>query len=170
MNNIDAHYKEWVTYKTDDRGQLKKYKDGTIKTRKISPSFKVLKSMQSRIRKNILEPLPLPDCIHGGVKGKSNITNAKAHQGKKYQFTTDLQSFFPGISHTLVYNTFLELGFSNHFSSWLTRLTTWNYELPQGAPTSTHIANLVFLSTDLKLIEFSNQNNIMYTRYADSYT
>src|SRR5690606_32967363 len=50
------------------------------------------------------------------------------------------------------------------------KLTTWKYELPQGTPTSSHLANLVFLETDFRLIELCNQNNIVYTRYVDDLT
>lgn len=57
----------------------------------------------------------------------------------------------------------------HHISHWLTNLTTWKYELPQGTPTSTHIANLVFLDTDL-LIDLCNKHNITYTRYVDDLT
>ena len=49
-------------------------------------------------------------------------------------------------------------------------MTTWKYELPQGTPTSTHIANLVFLDTDLELIKLCNSNKITYTRYVDDLT
>jgi RNA-directed DNA polymerase len=129
-----------------------------------------LKVIQSLIKDKILVPITLPDNIHGGVKGKNNVTNAKPHQGKKYKFTTDLQNFYPSIKHKQVYNTFILLGYSDHLAHWLTKLTTWKYELPQGTPTSTHIANLVFLETDKKLIELAERHNLTYTRYVDDLT
>ena len=52
----------------------------------------------------------------------------------------------------------------------ITKLTTWKYELPQGTPTSTHLANLVFLKTDFELIELCNRNGLTYTRYVDDLT
>lgn len=171
VSNIDKYYKEWIERKTDKKtGAFKTYKDGTIKERTIRPSLKELKIIQSNIKNRILTPIELPDCIHGGVKKKSNITNAKPHQGNKFQFTTDLQEFYPNITSQRVYDTFCNLKFTNHFSHWLTILTTWKYELPQGTPTSTHIANLVFLPTDIKLIELCKANNITYTRYVDDLT
>lgn len=169
--NIDKYYNEWVEKKVDKKtGEFKRYKDGTIKQRTIRPSLYDLKKIQLNIKNRILAQIKLPDTVHGGVRGRCNITNAKPHQGKKYQFTTDLQDFYPNITSKRVYSTFLELGFSPHFSHWLTKLTTWKYELPQGTPTSTHIANLVFLRTDVKLIELCNANNITYTRYVDDLT
>jgi len=171
VENIDSYYKEWVEEKVDKKtGLSKKYKDGTIKKRTIRPSLRELKIIQTRIKNKILAPIELPTQVHGGVKKCSNISNAKRHQGNKYQFTTDLQEFYPSISSKRVYKTFVRLGYSTHFSRWLTKLTTLKYELPQGTPTSTHIANIVFLDTDKKLIELCDQNQITYTRYVDDLT
>ncbi len=171
ISQIDTYYKEWVEQKTDKKtGGFKKYKDGTIKQRIIRPSLKEIKVIQTNIKNRILAPIKLPNCVHGGVKKRSNISNAKPHQGNKYQFTTDLQEFYPNINSQRVYSTFISLNFSPHYSHWLTKLTTWKYELPQGTPTSTHIANLVFLSTDIKLIELCNLHGITYTRYVDDLT
>jgi len=171
VSNINDYYKEWVEKKIDKKtGEFKRYLDGSIKERTIRPSLKGLKTIQKGIKSNILVPIKLPDCVHGGVRRRSNISNAKPHQGKKYQFTTDLQEFYPNITSRRVYSCFIDLGFSPHFSHWLTKLTTWKYELPQGTPTSTHIANLVFLPTDIALISLCNQYNITYTRYVDDLT
>ena len=170
-DNMASYYDEWIEKKIDKKtGDFKKYKDGTVKERIIRPSLKELKLIQRRIKDKILVPINLPSNVHGGVKKKSNVTNAKPHKGNKYQFTTDLQEFYPNITSKRVYDTFLELGFSTHFTHWLTKLTTWKHELPQGTPTSTHIANLVFLKTDMELIELCNKNGITYTRYVDDLT
>jgi RNA-directed DNA polymerase len=168
---LDTYYKEWVEQKTDKKtGNFKKYKDGTIKKRVLRPSLRELKTIQANIKDKILAHIKLPECVHGGVKKRSNISNEKPHQGNKYQFTTDLQEFYPNINSQQVYDTLLGLKFSPHYAHWLTNLTTWKYELPQGTPTSTQIANLVFLETDVKLIELCNFHGITYTRYVDDLT
>lgn len=170
-NDIDGYYNEWVEEKTDKKtGKPKTFKDGTIKKRVIRPSKGELKVIQTRIKNKILSKIELPSNVHGGVKKHSNISNAKPHQGNKYQFATDLQDFYPSISAKLVYKTFVELKYSTHFSRLLTKLTTWKHELPQGTPTSTHIANLVFLKTDIALIQLCNKFGITYTRYVDDLT
>lgn len=116
LGSIDDNYKEWSVHKLDKNGNSKKYPDGTVKIRTFrNPSF-LLKEVQGRIKKNILDKQRLPDCVHGGVKGRSNITNAKMHQGKKYIFETDLQEFYPNISMRQVYSMFLSLGYSTHVS------------------------------------------------------
>lgn len=169
--NIDNHYKEWYETKINKKtNQPKTYKDGTIKRRAIRPSKTPLKIIQKQIKDRILSLIELPENIHGGVKKRSNITNAKPHQGKKYKLTTDLQDFYPSIKAKRIYDTFIELGFNAQCAFYITRLTTWKGELPQGTPTSTHISNIVFLKTDYQLIELCKAHNITYTRYIDDLT
>jgi RNA-directed DNA polymerase len=169
--NIDHYYKEWIEKKVDKKtGDFKRYIDGTIKERTLRPSQNELKKIQANIKDKIFGSIQFPENVHGGVKQRSNISNAKSHQGRKYQFTTDLQEFYPNITPQRVYDSFLGLGFSSHFSHWLTKLTTWKYELPQGAPTSPVIANIVFLGTDFELISLCEHYGITYTRYVDDLT
>jgi RNA-directed DNA polymerase len=170
-DNIRDYYDKWIEQKIDKvTGLLKTYPDGTPKQRVIRPSFNKLKQIQKSIKINILGKVELPENIQGGVKKKTNITNAKKHQGNKYQFATDLQDFFPSVTHTQIYNLFLSLGYSNHIAHWLTKLTSIEFELPQGTPTSTAIANLVFYEIDKKLIALSKANNLTYTRFVDDLT
>src|ERR1700748_2935728 len=112
--NIEQYYLKWVEEKKDKvTGEIKTYPDGTPKTRVIRPSHPRLKAIQRSILRNILAKVPLPDFIQGGVNGKSNISNAKRHQGNKYQFLTDLKDFFPSITPVRIYDLFLSLGYSN---------------------------------------------------------
>jgi len=169
--NIHDYYSKWVEQKLDKvTGLPKTYPDGTPRQRIIRPSFNKLKQIQKSIKINILGKVELPENIQGGVKKKSNITNAKKHQGNKYQFATDLQDFFPSVTHKQIYNLFLSLRYSNHIAHWLTKLTSIEFELPQGTPTSTAIANLVFYEIDKKLIALSKVNNLTYTRFVDDLT
>ncbi|HEY4876387.1 MAG TPA: reverse transcriptase family protein [Puia sp.] len=170
LESVGTSYHEWTENKTDRDGKAKTYLDGTIKTRTFRNPSVFLKAVQKRIKKNILDQHPLPDCVHGGVKGRSNVTNAKAHQGKKYIFETDLQDFYPNISMRRVYRVFIDLGYSTHVAHWLTKMTTRSDELPQGSPTSTGIANLVFLQTDNKLQQICDENVMTYTRFVDDLT
>ncbi|UZU00097.1 reverse transcriptase family protein [Chryseobacterium fluminis] len=168
---LDNYYDEWEIIKNDKTtGLPKTYKDGTVKKRYIRPSFLKLKTLQNNIKINILEKISLPSNVHGGVKKNNNITNAKKHQGKKYVLTTDLQEFFPSVKSPMVYQTFIDLGFNEQFAFYITRFVTWKGELPQGTPTSTHIANIVFLKIDNQLITFCRQYDITYTRFVDDLT
>lgn len=171
IKEIDNHYTEWIEDKIDAKtGRPKTYLDGTIKKRIIRPSKTRLKLIQSKIKDRILSKIELPSNVHGGVKKKSNITNAKPHQGNKYIFVTDLKDFYPSIKYKKIHALFIELGYNTQFAYYIAKLTTWKGELPQGTPTSTHISNIFFLETDYKLIEICKENNITYTRYVDDLT
>lgn len=52
----------------------------------------------------------------------------------------------------------------------LTYLCTYNGYLPQGAPTSSYISNLVMKDFDDELGSWCDKNNISYTRYSDDMT
>lgn len=168
---IDEYHKEWEKIKVDKKtGLAKTYKDGTIKKRFMRPSYSKLKVLQNNIKNQILEKIELPNNLHGGVKKKSNISNAKEHQGNKYLFVTDLQEFFPSIKTSMVSRTFINLGFNSQFVFYITRFTTWKGEVSQGASTSTHISNIIFLEIDKILIAFCKENNITYTCFIDDLT
>jgi RNA-directed DNA polymerase len=167
-DHIESYYRRWEELKKNKcTGQVKTYPDGTPQKRVIRPSSGRLKEIQKSIRINILSKIQLPDFIQGGVKGKSNITNAKQHQGNKYQFATDLQAFFPSVTPKQINQLFLSFGYSHHIAYWLTKLTSLEFQLPQGTSTSTAIANLVFLKTDQKLMALCEQHGVRYTRFVD---
>ena len=169
--NINDFYSEWEELKKDKKtGEFKRFSDGTLKKRTLRPSKTNLKRIQSNIKTVLLSKVNLPSNVYGGVKTKSNITNAKRHQGNRFQFCTDLENFYPSIKSKMVYDSLIKLKFSSEVARIITRLCTWKNNLPQGAPTSTHLSNLVFLETDLKLIEFCKLNGLTYTRYIDDLT
>jgi RNA-directed DNA polymerase len=168
---IGEQYIEWEEPKKNKATNvLKTYLDGTPKKRILRPPKYELKRIQRSINRNILSNIKLESVVYGGVKGKSNINNAKRHQGKKYVFTTDLLDFYPSISSSQVYQLFRSLGFSNHASRWLTKLTTFKNQLPQGAPTSALLANLIFKDADLMLIALAKTHSLTYTRFVDDLT
>ncbi len=166
---IDEYYYEKKEEKRNDDGTLK-IVNGKIQYRELTPSKGKLKLIQSRIKNKILCKIDFPLHVQGGVKKRDNIKNAKFHLGKKYHFTTDFKDFFPSITCKMVYEMFLENGFSYHIASVLTKLTTYKGKLPQGTPTSTYIANLVALPLDKQLLEFDFPSSITYTRYVDDLT
>lgn len=98
------------------------------------------------------------------------MLNAKQHQGKKFKFITDLANFFPSITNKMVYDMFIAYHFSPDVASLLTKLTTYKGHVPQGAPTSTYIANLVFTKTGNELAQLAKEYNITFTSFVDDLT
>ena len=170
LKSIENYYREKIIIKTDKFGRPKLDSIGNPKQRIINPSKNRLKVIQKRIQKNILLELYMPDYAYGAVKGRDNVGNAKKHQGKKYKFTTDLKDFFPSITNKEVYEMFVGEKFSHEVSSMLTKLTTYKGNIPQGAPTSSTVANLVFRKTGDLLNDFSNKNDLTFTSFVDDMT
>jgi RNA-directed DNA polymerase len=169
IDSISTFYYEKKELKLDKDGNVK-HENGQPKYRIIYPSTGDLKKLQTTIHKKILSKIYLPTNVKGGVKGCDNILNAKVHQGNKYKFVTDLKDFYPSISSESVVKMFIRNGFSKKIAQILTQLTTYNKYVPQGAPTSGSIANLVFVPTDKILIEICKSYNLKYTRYVDDLT
>jgi len=166
---LDSYYSERIIPKLDSEGNFR-YSKGKKLERIIHPSNGKLKIIQKQIEKKFLKKIVLPYYVQGGVKKRSNVTNAKIHRGSKYKFLTDIKSFFPSINNDLVFKAFIQQGFSKDVSSHLTKLTTYKGMLPQGAPTSTSVANLVFRPIDEKLQKICQANKIKYSRYVDDLT
>lgn len=171
LKNINDFYYEKLEEKYDKRtGFLKVNKDGTPRYRIINPSTKILKILQKRISAFLCKNVSFPEYAYGGIKKKDNVLNAKKHQGKKYVFLTDMQDFFPFITHKMVYSAFIRLNFSYDIASILTKLTTYRGHLPQGAPTSSIMANLVFIPTGNIINEFAQGNGLTFTTFVDDIT
>lgn len=153
------------------------------KPRKIEAPSVNIKKRQKWILENILEKQELPECAQGFVKGKSIVTNAKYHVGKKFLLCMDIQSFFSFITEDKVEHLFQKIGYSMEVAEELTKLCTFNESdlccfsedknlpvtryLPQGAPSSPMIANLIFKEIDEAILDMLQGSSITYTRYAD---
>ena len=126
-----------------------------------------LRPLQDKIQTEILARIPLPACVQGGVRRRSIITNAKHHLGKPVLSTMDIENCFPSITVQKVRRVFEDIGFTGEASSILTKLTTWEFQLPQGPPTSVAIANLALANLDRRQLGVAKQNGLRYTRFVD---
>lgn len=148
--------------------RLKVWKKGD-KVRHLHVPRAELKTLLRRIKKVVIDPVPLTSAAHGGVRGRSPRTNAEQHLGKRCVVTVDVKQFFPQVRHTMVYRMFRrELGFGRDVASLLTRLTTYRAELPQGSPTSTAIANLLLtMPLDRRIEADALSRDVKYSRFVD---
>lgn len=107
---------------------------------------------------------------HGFQKDRNIITNAKIHRHKKYLLNIDISDFFGAFHFGRIQGYFYkskEFGFSKEVSTIIAQLVCYNGKLPQGAPTSPVIANLIFNIVDLHILELARKYKLDYTRYAD---
>jgi len=115
-----------------------------------------------------LQRIGLPEWLQGGIRGRSNLTNAKVHAGKPALLKSDIERFFPSVKSGIVYAMFHRLqGCSPDVARILTRLTTFKGALPQGSPTSMMVANLVLLPLAHRLGRLAKQHDAEYRQFVD---
>lgn len=160
-----------IIYKTDDAYKYHQFeipkKGGGH--RKISSPAKKLKTIQERLKEVLYEIYPTKLSAHGFAKGRSIVTNAEKHLDKKYIFNIDLADFFGSIHFGRVRNLFKSspFNFNNSVSTILAQICCFKNVLPQGAPTSPIISNMIAWKMDSQLQQLAKITNGTYTRYAD---
>ncbi|BBB67891.1 reverse transcriptase [Undibacterium sp. YM2] len=144
------------------------------KIRELAEPKAELKIIHKRIISRIFSHFRFPHYLHGGIKAdtpRDFISNASAHAACKTAIAMDIKSFYPSITYEHVYQMFLRLcKFPPQVSEALAGLTTLNGSVPQGAPTSSYIANLVIWDREYKLASLFEQKGFVYTRLIDDIT
>ena len=138
--------------------------------REINAPAKKMKYIQRWILDNILYKLNVGCSSHGFVPGRSIVTNASIHVNQDLVLGIDLKDFFPNIQINSVYDVFKSAGYTRKVAWLLADLCTYHLKLPQGAPTSPTLANLVALRLDSKIETYCIKRNFKYSRYADDIT
>jgi hypothetical protein len=151
-----------------------------------------LKAIQRRILNGILSAVPTHPCAHGFVPGRSCLSGAQVHAGEAMVATFDLAQFFPSISLSRIHGLFRSLGYpwavSRRLAGLCSTVTPASIflrlpaadrpapevqalhrvpHLPQGAPTSPALANLLSFKLDRRLHGLARAAGANYTRYAD---
>jgi RNA-directed DNA polymerase len=170
LANIDGYYHEFKRPKYTNQNTPRVDKNGNPEYRILCNVSEPLKKLQTQINNYLVKNVQVANYDFGGIKKHDNILNAKMHQGNKYAFQTDMKNFYPNITNKIVYDMFVRVGFSCDVASVLTKLTTNKGHLPQGAPTSTTIANLVFVPTGNKILEITKIRHLTFTTFIDDIT
>jgi hypothetical protein len=145
-----------------------------------------LKAIQRQILHAILDLIPAHPAAHAFVGGRSALTNATAHLDRPVVVCLDLRNFFAAVQAGRVYGIFRTAGYPEAVAHALTGLCTTvapqavralaadplrralaTPHLPQGAPTSPALANLVAFRLDRRLAGLAEACRATYTRYAD---
>lgn len=148
------------------------YRDFEIKKRSggvrvISAPNPTLLLCQRWINGNILQYVPIHESAFGFAQGRSVVDNAKMHTSGSRLLGMDIKDFFPSIHIDSVQDTFLGLGYPPSVSVILARLCCKDDRLPQGAPTSPAISNLICRNLDKEISDLAKERFLNYTRYAD---
>ena len=144
--------------------------------------------VQRRLNREILSKIQIDDAAHGFVRGRSTVTNAQPHVGASLILKFDLREFFPTIHQHRILGLFRAMGYhvghgrymtddrSRDIAPVLARLCVVTHNrnqpgvLPQGAPTSPAISNLICRRLDQRLMGLAEKFGGQYTRYADDLT
>jgi RNA-directed DNA polymerase len=156
-----------------------------------------LKEIQRRLLRHVLVPIALHPAAHGAVPGRSVASALAPHTGAAVVLRADLESFFAAIPARRVYGVLRNAGYPEAVAHTITGLCTtvlpgavWRAieppvdlerhrrlgralaaaHLPQGAPTSPALANLVAFSLDRRLSGLASAFEAEYTRYVDDLT
>jgi len=156
--------------------------------RQISAPMPGLKQAQLKIYLQILNTVDSHSAAHGFLMNKSIVSNATPHVGADVVMNLDLKNFFPTLTFPRVIGAFGELGYSPGIATVLALICTeqptaevsidgekWHIAegercLPQGAPTSPSITNLICRRLDARLTGIAKKHDFSYTRYADDMT
>lgn len=139
------------------------------KFRRIEAPLPILNHIQHSILRYLL-----PNRIHfiaTGFRTRYNIKdNAEIHCNQKVIVTIDIKNFFPSIQYNRIFNFYRRQGMLKSTATLFTKLCTVNGHLPQGAPTSPLLSNLIQFNFDKNLYRHCINRNISVTRYADDIT
>ena len=137
-------------------------------TRETFDAHGPLKALHKQLKNRVFSRVYFPDYLQGSLKGRDYVSNADLHKNKQILICEDVKKFFPSVGAKFVedvWNGFF--GFSPEVASVLTRLTTKDEALPQGAITSSFLANLVMWRREPFLQASLAAMGITYSRYVD---
>jgi Trypsin-like serine proteases, typically periplasmic, contain C-terminal PDZ domain len=141
-------------------------------TRQITAPITAVKELQRALNEFLSKIYQPRLSTHGFAAERSIVSNALAHVGVRYVFNLDLADFFPSIHLGRVRGLFLKKPFQCRPSvaTVLAQICCHRGKLPQGAPTSPIISNLICGKMDVQLQRFAREHACTYTRYADDIT
>ncbi len=139
--------------------------------RNLSVPDALLKAIQRKITEVLLSSMPVSQYAMAYCYGTSTIRNAQYHAGKQVVLKLDILHFFDSIR----YSTVKELAFpaeiyAEQLRILLSMLCYRGDVLPQGAPSSPAITNIILYKFDERLGQWCREREIQYTRYCDDLT
>jgi RNA-directed DNA polymerase len=156
--------------------------------RLISTPMPRLKQAQHWILEHMLNKVATHDAAHGFVKKRSIVSNALPHVKAEVVVNIDMKDFFPTITYPRIKGVFRSFGYSEQIATILALICTeadcdqieldgqtyyaagTERFLPQGAPTSPALTNIICRKLDSRLKGITTKLGFNYTRYADDLT
>ena len=136
-------------------------------TRKLAEPLPSLKEIQYWILHNILYQNKVSRYAKAYVPNRGIKNHVKYHTRAQKVLTLDIKNFFDSLSFDLTEQMFKDMGYLQIISNLLTKLCYLDGVLPQGAPTSPYITNILLYNFDQRIAEYCREKKMRYTRYAD---
>lgn len=132
------------------------------------PELRLIQQKLNSILQHVFHSKRKPS-VHGYVFERSIITNARCHSGRRYVFNVDLEDFFPSITFWRIRGLFIAKPYTLNpaVADLIARICCLHLTLPQGAPTSPIISNMICARMDSELQRLAKSYRCFYTRYAD---
>lgn len=130
-----------------------------------------LKLIQRRIVDCLLSREEVSPYATAYTYGGSTVKNARPHIGQPVILKLDIQHFFDSITYPLIKEkAFPSSKYSESNRILLALICSYRGTLPQGAPTSPYISNVIMRDFDNVVGAWCNERRIRYTRYCDDMT
>lgn len=141
---------------------------GNEEVRKLYVPDEFLKAVQRRIAEKLLAHEPISPFATAYRFGGSTKANAAPHVGKPVLLKLDIRKFFDHVIYSQVKKmAFPAERYSEQNRILLSILCTYKDALPQGAPTSPAISNIILREFDDAVGQWCRKRDITYTRYCD---
>lgn len=140
--------------------------------RKISSPSTALKIIQRKLSQVLYSVYTPKAPVHGFTPSRSIVTNAEQHVRKRFVFNIDISDFFGSIHFGRVRGVFMKEPYNrpSEVATVLAQICCFSNKLPQGAPTSPVVSNMVCARLDSQLRLLAKERHCSYTRYADDIT
>lgn len=134
-----------------------------------NPALMAVQRRLNSILQVVYKPKP---SSRGFVQGSSILSNALPHVRRAYVLNVDIENFFPSINFGRVRGMFMAKPYllNSHVATVLAQICCHNNHLPQGAPTSPVLSNMICAKLDSELQRLARKHRCYYTRYADDIT
>ena len=158
-----------ISNRIEDNYFVYKIPKKTGGTRTIYAPNYTLKYIQKQILEKLLKERYISKYAKAYYTGATLKDNALNHINKPVILKLDIENFFENITFYLVYEEVFYI-FPENIRVLFTNLCLYKNHLPQGAPTSPYIANIIMRDFDEKIGVWCAKRNISYTSYSDDLT
>lgn len=172
--NVKKGHLLFICYK---RGQCENYSKFYIPkkmggTRQICASQKGLKLIQQKLLSFLNGNIIFNEYLFGFIHHRNIVGNAQSHKKRRWILNIDIKDFFGTINFGRVRAVFIAKPFSMppEVATVIAQICVYQNSLPQGAPTSPIISNIIGNFLDRRIINFIKTYNLSYTRYVDDIT